>query len=235
MMESIAQFALPILAAGFEDWGDLLFIIVIMVFSAIGGLVKSISAKKSQQQGGRASTSSPGPPQRMETWQQRLARKAQQVQRAMEAKYAETQQRPPGEPSSGAQAPPGKLSVRTKRGGESIMVYEQARGESIAEQQAARQRQAREAVALARRREAERTIPARRSRESGAATMPAAPVERSIYTAGQAQAPAEPADSLAPPIIDYDDPEALKRAILQLEILGRPLALRDPLAHDSAY
>jgi len=28
-------------------------------------------------------------------------------------------------------------------------------------------------------------------------------------------------------IIDYDDPDALKKAILHYEILGKPLALRD--------
>jgi hypothetical protein len=30
-------------------------------------------------------------------------------------------------------------------------------------------------------------------------------------------------------LIDYGDPDALKKAILHYEILGRPLALRDPL------
>jgi hypothetical protein len=29
-------------------------------------------------------------------------------------------------------------------------------------------------------------------------------------------------------VVDYGDPDALKKAILQYEILGKPLALRDP-------
>ena len=37
-----------------------------------------------------------------------------------------------------------------------------------------------------------------------------------------------PADNASPPIIDYTDPDALKNAILQYEILGKPMALRDP-------
>jgi hypothetical protein len=30
-------------------------------------------------------------------------------------------------------------------------------------------------------------------------------------------------------LIDYSDPDAVRRAIVQYEILGKPLALRDPL------
>ena len=36
---------------------------------------------------------------------------------------------------------------------------------------------------------------------------------------------------LAEILLDYSDPEDLKRAILHYEILGRPLSLRDPSAH----
>ncbi len=43
---------------------------------------------------------------------------------------------------------------------------------------------------------------------------------------------AEPQTSDAGPqavgVVDYGDPDALKKAILQYEILGKPLALRDP-------
>jgi hypothetical protein len=37
-----------------------------------------------------------------------------------------------------------------------------------------------------------------------------------------------PANHASPPIIDYTDPDALEKAILQYEILGKPMALRNP-------
>ena len=37
----------------------------------------------------------------------------------------------------------------------------------------------------------------------------------------------------APPLIGYDDPDALKKAILHYEILGKPIALRDPFERTS--
>ena len=45
--------------------------------------------------------------------------------------------------------------------------------------------------------------------------------------------PAEVIESihLSEVLADYEDPDELKRAILHYEILGRPLALRDPSAH----
>jgi hypothetical protein len=36
---------------------------------------------------------------------------------------------------------------------------------------------------------------------------------------------------LAEPLLDYEDPEKLRRAILHYEILGKPLSLRDPSEH----
>jgi hypothetical protein len=36
-------------------------------------------------------------------------------------------------------------------------------------------------------------------------------------------------------VIDYSDPDALKKAILHYEILGKPLALRDESAQGSAF
>jgi hypothetical protein len=39
------------------------------------------------------------------------------------------------------------------------------------------------------------------------------------------------AKHLAEILLDYSDPDELKRAILHYEILGRPLSLRDPLQH----
>ena len=36
-------------------------------------------------------------------------------------------------------------------------------------------------------------------------------------------------------VIDYSDPDALKKAILHYEILGKPLALRDEAAQTSVF
>jgi hypothetical protein len=45
----------------------------------------------------------------------------------------------------------------------------------------------------------------------------------------------EPARRAGPPIIDPTDRDALRRAILHYEILGAPIASRDPMDHPHTF
>ena len=230
MIEGIAQSRFVLAESG---WGELIFFVVIMLFSVFGSVIKSIAAKKQKKKlsekgpSGRVSPTRPA-----ETWQQRLARKAEEFQRTVEAQYRETQQYDVSARTQKAPEP-GKLVVRTDSSGESLMVYEKDDSdETMTRKQAQRQRQAREAVAASRRAEAKRLSAIHRSRSEMAPSVEQTP-EESIY----AEIPPEPSVNVpvGPPVIDYNDPDALRKAILHYEILGKPLACRDPFESNSLY
>ncbi len=234
-----------------DGWIDLLVILVMAVLWAIGGLVKVGRSKAAQRrQNERPGNVPPRAPR--ESWQQRLARKAEEMQRAAEAKGKEMARRLEQEvglrQQSGQPArPAGRIAIRQGPRGESIMVYEKASAEAATERErhVARQRGAATAVSAARR----------------YAPQPAQPIETMTVTelpglgpmAGEltgamhelpralepSQAgPATPRESagLVPAsIIDYRDPDALKKAILHYEILGKPVALRESAERMPAF
>jgi hypothetical protein len=115
------------------------------------------------------------------------------------------------------------------------MVFEKERPEVMARRQAERERQTREAETAARHAKAQQRLTLPRRRESRVAkaslrSSEPAPISTKM---GPVQ---EPTDSLTiPPLVNYDDPDALKRAILHYEILGRPVALRDPFERTAEY
>jgi hypothetical protein len=238
MTQWIAQLGLLADADDFREWTNILFIGVIMLVSVVSGLIKNAGTRRQQQQTGRGTAPrQPATGQPRETWQQRLARKAEEVQRAFEAKYEETHK--PQRVLSDIEpkvSQGGRLAVRTDRSGESVMVFEKDRPASIARQRAARERHARDAMAAAKRVEAQRRLTERQQPESSIASM--TPRSREPALVGtMTEAAHEPAGSLVvtPPLIDYDDPGVLAKAILHYEILGKPLALRDPFDRTSAY
>ncbi len=236
MKEWISQLAPLARGEGLGEWANILFLVVIAVFSVVGGLIKNVAAK-GKQQAGRGASQGPAAGPSRETWQQRLGRKAEEIQRAIEAKYGQTQQQPPApSPSEQNQPGQGKLTIRTDRGGESIMVLEKDGAGLIARQQAAKERQAREATASARRRAAERRLGTKSKPQSNVAGE-AIGRQGLLSVGATAEPPREPASSYAAAsiIIDSNDPEALKKAILHYEILGKPLAWRDPLEHTSGF
>ncbi|MBN1360972.1 MAG: hypothetical protein JW993_10285 [Sedimentisphaerales bacterium] len=237
MQEWIVQLGLLAQWDDFGDWANILILLIIVVFSMIGGLIKNAEAKKRQQRVGREAApqrSLAGQPR--ETWQQRLARKAEEMQRALEAKYQQAQSSPQAPSPAGPRRPePGKLMIRTDSSGESVLVFERDRPESIAQQQAAGQQQAREAVAAARRAEASRRLAARRQREAEAAAPTLYPHEPSAVATIETPAAQPNAGAPVSLVIDYDDPDALRRAILHYEILGKPLAMRDPFERTADY
>ncbi|MBN2129488.1 MAG: hypothetical protein JW741_08325 [Sedimentisphaerales bacterium] len=202
-----------------DEWVNVLFVVVVAVLYVVGALIKGAGGK-AQKRGGQ---SRPAEGQR-ETWQQRLARKAEEVQRAAEAhtkeaaagmrRLAEQAREQQAQSPRAATRPPspprGRLTTRPGRGGQDVLVYEQGTPESPSERQqrAARLRRPRQV-----------TVEQQRVPQRQVVTEPARPLTRAPRAST-----AVPASS----IIDYNDPDALKKAILLREILGKPVGLRDP-------
>jgi hypothetical protein len=253
LQDIIAQLGVLGQGSDMEGWIDLLVILGMAILWAIGGLVKVGRSKAAQRRReGPANAMQRAP---RESWQQRLARKAEEMQRAAEARGKEMARRLEEEVGLRQQGgrparPTGRIAVRQGPRGESIMVYEEAGTEPATEreQQAARQREARKAVVVRQRQAKEAVSTARRH-----APQPAQPIETMTVTelpglepmvgelTGTMREPPRPLEpSRARPaipgesagfepaaVIDYRDPDALKKAILHYEILGNPVALRE--------
>jgi hypothetical protein len=217
---------------GADQWMDLLVVVVLGVFYALAALIRA--ARKKSQEAQRA-----GPararPAAAENWQQRLARKAEEIQRAVEAKSREAaermqrlEQQPRMRESTAKPRPQtGKVVTRPGRGGESVLVYERnAPGGAARSHHAAREQRVREAVSAAAH---EATMQPSYASLAGPVEAPPGPVtpgelgEIAVTTA--AELPGyDPAS-----IIDSSDPDALRKAVLHYEILGKPVGLRtDP-------
>jgi len=200
-----------------NGWMNILFIVVVAVFWVIGGLVK-VASNKSHEQG----ASRPSDGSKRETWLQQLTKKAQDIQRAMEREGSKEQPhpsyRPQEHPIEASRPPEGRVAVHTDRGGSSASVYERQGPQRPAEkiQQPARAKAGPKA-----------TFQAERQIAAESLNFPMAP-QQPMRTPVRAATTTAPADHAFPPIIDYTDPDALEKAILQYEILGKPMALRDP-------
>lgn len=242
MLEFPAQFGLS--AQSGDDWANILFVAVMAILWLVGALVKALSkkassAKQSGQENAPKVRRLPG-----ESWQERLARKAEEMQRRIEE---EAGLREPGQPARPArppvprapQAPGGKITVRPGPKGESIMVYEPPPPQLSTERkhQAARQREAQQAVAAAGQYAAKQAPPVEIPIAINVPKLEPAAGELSSVTA-ESSKPQEPAELLRkaapePPgfevtaLFDSSDPDALKKAILHYEIFGRPVGFRD--------
>ena len=199
-----------------SGWINILFIVVLAVFWAIGGLVK-VASNKSRKQGA-SRPSSDG--RKRETWLQQLAKKAQHIQHAIEREGRKEQPhpsyRPQEHPIEASRPPEGRVAAHTDRGASSALVYERQEPQRPAEklQQPARAKAGPKAALQAERRIAAESL-----------NVPVVPQEP-MRTPVRAPRTTAPVDYASPPIIDYMDPDALKNAILQYEILGKPMALR---------
>jgi hypothetical protein len=228
-----------------DQWVNFLILAIMAVLWLFGTALKAATKKKPSegQKGGLAQA-------QRETWQVRLARKAEELQRALEGQSTETGERirrrveqRVGIQKRGEEPALGKIAVRSGRGGESVRVYERA-GDSTREQHAARQREAKEAVAAAGRKammspvepklETIEPAPKPAAEEPADPTLhlpePLEPGKGALETRRDAVAGYEPAS-----IIDSSDPDALKKAILHYEILGKPLGLRDPVEQSTTF
>ena len=155
-MEFPAQFGLLAQGTGFEDWANILFVVVMAVLWLFGALIKTISKKGSPREQAEQEDSSKERRRPGESWQERLVRKAEEMQRRIEEEAGLRESSKPTQPAPPAarrspQAPGGKITVRPGQRGESILVYErpQPQPSTQREHHAARQREARQAVAAA--------------------------------------------------------------------------------------
>lgn len=209
-----------------EEWTNILFIVAVAVFWAIGGLIKAAGARKNAPQNRQEA-----PRRRQLTWQERLARKAEEVMQAAEDRAGASRQR--GESSRQEEAPAadrpkqGRVVMRARRGGEPVLVYEQHKASQPPQQRPqhpVREHRLRRADVSRR-----RVLPVgSRSHltEPADGLGPEAPSAPILPMESPPEPMAEPVSSAH--LIDYSDVDALKRAILHYEILGKPLSLRDP-------
>lgn len=205
---------------------NILFIVAVAVFWAISGLIKAAGARKNAPQNRQEA-----PRRRQPTWQERLARKAEEVMRAAENRPGASQQR--GESSRQEEAPAadrpkqGRVVMRARRGGEPVLVYEQHKASQPPQQRP--QRPVRE-HRLVRADVSRRHVLPIGSRSHLAEPTdglgPDTPPAPILPTESPPEPMAEPVSSAY--LIDYSDADALRRAILHYEILGKPLSLRDP-------
>jgi hypothetical protein len=131
-MEPITQFILLAGGVGAEDWANILVIAVMAILWLVAGLIRTISKKGPQQEQPEPEGSTGQPRRPGESWHQRLARKAEELQRRLEEQAGV---REPGKPRPPAretatrspQAPGGKISVRPGRQGDSVVAIHPAR------------------------------------------------------------------------------------------------------------
>ncbi len=245
----VSSFAQLHIVAQIDSDGIINFLIlaIMAILWLFASLIKAAGKRKSSQTqpGGLAG------PQR-ESWQQRLARKAEELQRAMEGHSDEGAERIRQQLEERArrreqaqERPSGKITVRSGKGGESVMVYErtESAADSTREQRAARQREAREAVSAGRKAAMTPTEP------RPEITMPdLAPA--TVDLADETLRPLQPIElgreGLEPQreavtgydpasVIDSSDADALRKAILHYEILGKPIGLRDPSEQSTIF
>lgn len=198
-----------LLAQGSGDWENILFLVIVGFFWLAGALAKTLSARKGTAQQQRSGRPTPQAGRPRETWQQRLARKAQEMQQAAQAERQRLEPQTQERTQQTRPRPAGEISVRTDTKGDSVMVYQPPAVPQ--ERSAVRPRPAKPAVAAVRQ---QITI------------EPPKPLEPPQAALAVSSSAVPDGHSLA--VVDSSDPDALKRAILHYEIFGKPLALRDP-------
>jgi hypothetical protein len=212
-----------------SEWMNILFIVVVAVFWVIGGIVKAAGAGRKDRQREKRGSSERDAPKR-ETLLQQLARKAEEFQQVVENQGKPQPRRDRQQPQRAKpQKPPaGHVTVRTGRGGEPVLVYEPKPQSPPARQQEQRPRQHREHATTARTRPQMVQQAAKRPTRPQPEIPAAIPISKEppphVSMPQRATSPVE----AAVPLVDYNDVDALKKAILHYEILGKPLAFRDP-------
>jgi hypothetical protein len=237
------QFGLLAQSHGFEDWANILFILVLAILWLLAGLIKAIGKKGPAQKSPESEGSLAQQRQRAESWQQRLARRAQELQRRLEEEAGmreASESEPPARESAPrpASAPGGKIVLRTDARGESVMVYERPQPEPPARREPQAERRRHIPVAGRRHPATPMLKPIRREmslKAEGLLPLMAESPQPLEPRETQPATPHEPTGFEPEAIIDYTDPAALKKAILHYEILGKPIALRDTADQTSPF
>jgi len=234
--EAIWQCSLLAQGNGAGEWMNILFIVVVAVLWAIGGIVKAAGAGRKDRQREKRGSSELDAPKR-ETLLQQLARKAEEFQKAVENQAKPQPQRDRQQPQrTRPQKPPtGHVAVRTGSGGEPVLVYEPKPQSPPARQQEQRTRQHREHATAARARSQMVQQTTERSARPRPENSAAPPISKEPPPHASVPQEATSPAKAAVPLVDYNDVDALKRAILHYEILGKPLAFRDPFERISPF
>jgi len=211
----LAQITVRARGYDIEGWMDILVLVVIAVVYGLGAIIRSKSKKAEE----KAREQQTGKSQRKPSTGGRglLEQFIREVKQAAEEAKTGTEARPPGQ----------KIPQKTAKTQAVLQKYPVKAKKGV-------------------------TIPPKTAPEKPKVSKPAkvqadfeklGEIDKSIYTlqdvtsnkvAGlpgkHKEMPAEVVESihLSEVLSDYKDPEELKRAILHYEILGRPLALRDP-------
>lgn len=216
MMEPITQSILLAQERG-GDWANLLFIVIMAILWLVAGLIKAMSKKRPPQEESKPQGSLAQRPRPSESWHQRLARKAEEIQRRFEEEAGvrePSEERPSARETATRSTPsPGRV---------------------------ARQRETQPPVAAAGRpTTTPRLEPARQATPEpmmeDLSSIMAEPPEP--LNPDEIQLKAHRASGGFEPdaVIDYSDPDALKKAVLLYEILGKPLAVRDESEQTRAF
>lgn len=240
------QFGLMAQGTNGEDWANVLVLVVMASLWLLAGLTKTMSKKRSQG-GPLGSRRGSG-----EGWQERLARKAREWQQRLEEETGvrEPPKRHPAPRQAGSRSshtPGGKVVVRPGSRGESVVVYERPEPQPPARREpqpwVARRGPAQVKDAVAQTRPMQ-TLPGEKRIEIGPPEL-GPPIEdrRNLIAEmseslepGRARSMASgPGDPGSSALLDCNDPDALRRAILHYEILAKPLALRDNPGQSVAF
>ncbi len=188
-----------------ESWMNILFVVVLAIFWALGGILK---ARSKSAQGRQKEQPAPRP-----------VRKPPAPGRGQQEQLLREPHRPPGRAEHQPYRP-GVQEARTKL----AEIRAAARKFAVEAEQAFRVQMEQAAPEPRHVLPKPETQPATRERPVFAAKLPVTPADQ------PAQGPPEtlPEEYLAGILSDYADSDQLRRAILHYEILGRPLSLRDP-------
>jgi len=188
-----------------EGWMNILFVVVLAIFWAVGGIIKARS-KKSDTPGGKSTPRKPArrPPARFSQPREQLLKQSRQ---------------PSGPEKRGEYSPATKKSL-TKFSDIRAAVQKFA-----AEAEQAFQAESGKAAP-----EPKKSAP---KPEVKPDILKAPESKRKSFIQLEDKRSAVPAEMteaeyLAEPLLDYANPEELRRAILHYEILGKPLSMRDP-------
>lgn len=238
MMEPITQSILLAQERG-GDWANLLFIVIMAILWLVAGLIKAMSKKRPPQAESKPQGSLAQRPRPSESWHQRLARKAEEIQRRFEE---EAGVREPSEERPSARETATRSTPSPGRQEETVMVSERPGPQPSLgrEHQVARQRETQRPVAAAGRpATTPRLEPARQATPEpmmeDLSSIMAEPPEPLNPNEIQLKAQRESGGFEPAAVIDYSDPDALKKAILLYEILGKPLAVRDESEQTRAF
>ena len=205
MNEILAQIILA--AREKKGWGNILFIVFLALFWAIGGILKATRAKKAEEKAGGE----------------------------------ELSQKPGGKPAEGIKGLPKGPFQKIRRALEAELQNQRQLQAQQPQRKLARPQPAAQKVAAKTERAAQ--IPTLEPMEKAKSARPIPQIQPEFQELPEftgktvknlkdmrIDAPSEipQVKHLAEILLDYSDPDELKRAILHYEILGRPLSLRGP-------